>query len=133
MEVNMQVPKDLKYTKEHEWARVEGSTVIVGITDYAQDKLGDVVFIEVDDAGTQLKQHEKFGTVESVKSVSDLFSPVGGKITEINEDVIAHPEFINKDPYGKAWMIKLSADAVKGETAGLMDADAYEKYCKEAG
>lgn len=129
----MQVPKDLKYTKEHEWARIEGSAVIVGITDYAQDKLGDVVFIELEDAGIQLKQNEKFGTVESVKSVSDLFSPFSGKITEVNKDLIDHPEFVNKDPYGKAWMVKLSADAVKSELTNLLDADAYEKYCNEAG
>lgn len=129
----MQVPKDLKYTKEHEWARVEGSAVTVGITDYAQDKLGDVVFIELEDAGTQMKQDEKFGTVESVKSVSDLFAPLSGKIREVNKDLVDHPELVNKDPYGKAWMIKLAADALKNELDNLLDADAYEKYCKEAG
>jgi glycine cleavage system H protein len=133
MEVTMQVPKDLKYTKDHEWARVEGATVSVGITDYAQDKLGDVVFIEIENGGTRVKQGEKFGTVESVKSVSDLFSPLSGKITDVNKDLLEHPEYVNKDPYGKAWMIKLAADAVKDEMAQLMDADAYEKYCKEAG
>ncbi len=129
----MQVPKDLKYTKDHEWARVEGATVSVGITDYAQDKLGDVVFIEIENGGTRVKQGEKFGTVESVKSVSDLFSPLSGKITDVNKDLLEHPEYVNKDPYGKAWMIKLAADAVKDEMSQLMDADAYEKYCKEAG
>ncbi len=129
----MNVPKDLKYTKDHEWARIEGTGVTVGITDYAQDKLGDVVFIEIQDGDTRLKQGEKFGTVESVKSVSDLFTPLGGKVTEVNKDLIDHPEFVNKDPYGKAWMIKLAADNIQNEPAGLMDADAYEKYCKEAG
>ena len=129
----MKVPKDLKYTKDHEWARIEGTVVTVGITDYAQDKLGDVVFIEIQDGETRLKQGEKFGTVESVKSVSDLFTPLSGKITEVSKDLIDHPEFVNKDPYGKAWLIKLSADAVQLEISGLMDADAYEKYCKEAG
>lgn len=129
----MQVPKDLKYTKDHEWARIEGTTVTVGITDYAQDKLGDVVFIEIENGGTRLKQGEKFGTVESVKSVSDIFTPFSGTITDVNKEIIDHPEFVNKDPYGKAWMIKLTADAVQNEIAGLMDADAYEKYCNEAG
>ena len=129
----MQVPKDLKYTKDHEWARVEDSTVIVGITDYAQDKLGDVVFVEIEEAGTQLKQHERLGTVESVKSVSDVFSPLSGRIVEINKDLLDHPELVNKEPYGRAWMIKLAADNIKGEFAGLMDASAYERYCKEAG
>ncbi len=129
----MQVPKDLKYTKDHEWARIEGTSVTVGITDYAQDKLGDVVFIEIEDKETRLKQGEKFGTVESVKSVSDLFTPLSGKISDVNEDIIDHPEFVNKDPYGRAWMIKLTADDVQNEVASLMDADAYEKYCKEAG
>ena len=129
----MQIPKDLKYTKDHEWARIEGTTVTAGITEYAQDKLGDVVFIELESGGTKLKQGEKFGTVESVKSVSDLFTPLGGEITETNKELLDHPEWVNKDPYGKAWMIKLSAADVAGEVAGLMDADAYEKYCKEAG
>lgn len=129
----MQAPKDLKYTGEHEWARIEGSTVTVGITDYAQDKLGDIVFIELEEAGTLLKKGEKFGTAESVKSVSDLFTPFSGRVTEINSGVLDHPEFVNKDPYGTAWMIKLTADSIAAESAELMDADAYEKYCKEAG
>ncbi|MCL5276942.1 MAG: glycine cleavage system protein GcvH [Deltaproteobacteria bacterium] len=129
----MQVPKDLKYTKDHEWARVEGSAVIVGITDYAQDKLGDVVFVEIENDGTQLKQHEKLGTVESVKSVSDVFSPLSGRIVEVNKDLLDHPELVNKDPYGRAWMVRLAVDNIKGELDGLLDPDAYERYCKEAG
>ncbi len=129
----MQVPRDLKYTKDHEWARVEGTTVTVGITDYAQDKLGDVVFVELAEAGTQLKQHERLGTVESVKSVSDVFSPLSGKIAEVNKDLLDHPELINKEPYGRAWMVKLSSGNSAGELPGLLDPDAYEKYCKEAG
>ncbi len=131
----MQLPKDLKYTKEHEWARIEGSTITVGITDYAQDKLGDIVFIELGETGTQLKQGDKLGTVESVKSVSDVFTPLSGSIKEVNKEVIDHPELINKDPYNKAWMVRLSADpkgSMNSEMAKLLDADAYEKYCKEA-
>jgi len=128
----MQVHKKLKYTKEHEWALIEGSVATVGITDYAQDKLGDVVFIELEDIGKQLKRGEKFGTVESVKSVSELFTPINGKITEVNKKLIDQPELINKDPYGAAWMIKLSADPANSNLSDLMDADAYEKYCREA-
>lgn len=127
----MQVLKELKYTKDHEWARIEGNIVTVGITDYAQDKLGDVVFVEIQEQGSRLRQGERFGTVESVKSVSDLFSPFSGTITEINQDVLDHPEFVNKDPYGKAWMIKLSANDIDNEVNNLMNADAYERYCKE--
>ncbi|MGC8578870.1 MAG: glycine cleavage system protein GcvH [bacterium] len=128
----MQVPKELRYTKDHEWARIEGNMVTVGITDYAQDKLGDVVFIEIQEEGSNVKQGERFGTVESVKSVSDVFSPFTGTITEVNRELIDHPEFVNKDPYGKAWMIKISANAIESEINNLMDADAYERYCKEA-
>ncbi len=129
----MQVPKELKYTKDHEWARIEGEVVTVGITDYAQDKLGDVVFVEIENGGTHLKQGDKFGTVESVKSVSDLFTPLSGTVTAVNNGIVEHPELVNKDPYGKAWMIKLSAGSVQNEMGSLMDADAYEKYCREAG
>ncbi len=129
----MQVPKELKYTKDHEWARIEGTNVTVGITDYAQDKLGDVVFVEIGNGGTHLRQGDKFGTVESVKSVSDLFTPLTGTVAAVNNDIVEHPELVNKDPYGKAWMIKLTADAVHDELGNLMDADAYEKYCNEAG
>lgn len=128
----MQIPGDLIYTKDHEWARIEGNTVTVGITDYAQDKLGDVVFIEIQEEGTVLKQGEKFGTVESVKSVSDIFSPFSGTVKEVNKDLLDHPEFVNKDPYGKAWMIRLTAIDIENEKKSLMDAEAYEKYCKEA-
>jgi len=128
----MQVPRDLRYTKDHEWARIEKDIVTVGITDYAQDKLGDVVFIEIQEEGTTLKQGEKFGTVESVKSVSDVFSPFSGTLKEVNRALIDNPELVNKDPYGRAWMIKLSASDIENEIKNLMDAEAYEKYCKEA-
>ena len=111
-------PAELKYTKDHEWVRVEGDHGIVGITDYAQKQLGDVVYVELPEVGRKLKEHETFGTVESVKAVSELFSPVAG---------VQSPETLNADPYGKAWMIKVRLADAKA-VAGLMDAGAYQKY-----
>lgn len=128
----MQFPAGLKYTKDHEWAKIDEAYVTVGITDYAQDKLGDIVFVEFEEQGTQLKQGDKFGTVESVKSVSDLFAPFGGKIIEINKELLEHPEIINKEPFGRGWMIKISASPADSELSNLLDTDAYEKYCKES-
>ena len=120
-------PANLKYTKNHEWVRVEGDHGIVGITDYAQKQLGDVVYVELPEVGRKLKEHETFGTVESVKAVSELFSPVAGEVVEANAALVQSPEAINADPYGKAWMIKVRLADPKA-VAALMDAGAYQKY-----
>jgi glycine cleavage system H protein len=120
----MNCPEDLKYTKDHEWIRVEGDTGVVGITEYAQGELGDVVFVELPAAGKTVKRHETFGTIEAVKAVSDLFAPVGGTVLEVNKDLASTPEIVNKDPYGKGWMIKLKI-ANKADLAELLDAAAY--------
>ena len=120
-------PADLKFTKDHEWIRAEGREARVGITDFAQKQLGDVVFLELPDVGRALKSHETFGTVESVKAVSELFAPLAGEVAEKNEGLVSAPEAINTDPYGQGWMIVVKlADA--GEVGGLMDADAYRKF-----
>jgi glycine cleavage system H protein len=120
----MNFPDDLKYTKDHEWVRIEGTTGTIGITDYAQGELGDVVFVELPAVGKSVKQHEAFGTIEAVKAVSDLYAPVSGTVTDVNPAVAASPETVNKDPYGKGWMVKVKiADAA--ETASLLDAAAY--------
>jgi glycine cleavage system H protein len=120
-------PKDYRYTKEHEWVKVDGSNGTIGITDYAQHELGDVVFVEMPKIGTQLKPRQSFGTIESVKAVSEIFSPVSGEVTETNPALADSPELINKDPHGAAWLIKVRLADPK-EAAGLMDAAAYESY-----
>ena len=120
-------PDDRRYTKDHEWVRVEGDLGTVGITDYAQKQLGDVVYVELPEVGRTLKEHETFGTVESVKAVSELFSPIAGEVVEANSALVQSPEAINADPYGKAWMIKVRL-ADPQAVAGLMDAAAYRKY-----
>ena len=124
-------PTDRLYTKEHEWVKVEGDRGTVGITDFAQKQLGDVVFLELPEKGQKIKSHERFGTVESVKAVSELFSPVGGEIVEVNSAVVEKPEAVNADPYGAGWMIRVKLDP--GEPAALMDARQYSEYvAKEA-
>jgi glycine cleavage system H protein len=120
-------PAELKYTKDHEWVRVEGEHGTVGITEYAQKQLGDVVYVELPEKGRTLEEHASFGTVESVKAVSELFSPVSGEVVEVNAALVANPETINTDPYGKAWMIKVRL-ADPRAVAALMDAAAYGKY-----
>ena len=121
----MNIPADLKYTQDHEWVRVEGDVAVVGITDFAQGELGDVVFVEIETEGEELAKGETFGTVEAVKTVSDLFMPVGGEVAEVNEALADDPELVNKDPYGEGWMIKLKmSDAA--ELGDLMDAAAYK-------
>jgi glycine cleavage system H protein len=123
----MSFPAELKYTKDHEWAKIEGNTITVGITDHAQSALGDVVYCELPAAGRQLKVGETFGVVESIKAVSDLYSPVAGKVTASNQSVVNDPSLLNKDPHHSAWMIKIELS----DTAALkdlMDAAAYEKY-----
>lgn len=123
----MRFPAELKYTKDHEWAKVEGNIVTVGITDHAQSALGDIVFCELPQVGRTLREHETFGVVESIKAVSDLFSPLAGKVLASNSELPNSPSTINSDPYGKAWMIQLELvdpDSIKS----LMDADSYTKY-----
>ena len=121
----MNLPVELKYTKEHEWIRVEGETAYVGITDYAQSQLGDIVFVECDTVGDEIAEGDVFGTIEAVKTVSDLYSPVSGEVLEFNEELEDAPELVNKDPYGKGWIIKISiSDA--SELDGLLTAAEYE-------
>ncbi len=120
----MNVPAELKYTKEHEWVKVEGNIATIGITDYAQGELGDIVFVELPEVGDTVEKAAAFGTIEAVKAVSEMFSPVGGKVAEVNAKLEDDPMVINTDPYGDGWMIKIElADA--SETDGLLDADAY--------
>lgn len=121
----MNFPKNLRYTKDHEWVKLDGNTATVGITDYAQRELGDIVYVEVETIGKSLKAGEVFGTVEAVKTVSDLFLPVDGKITELNKDLVNSPESVNSDPYGAGWMIKMTVNN-PADVEGLMDATAYE-------
>jgi glycine cleavage system H protein len=121
----MNVPENLKYTKDHEWLRVEGETAYVGVTDFAQGELGDIVFIEVETVGETLKKEEVFGTIEAVKTVSDMFMPVGGEVLEVNPDLEATPDVVNKDPYGKGWMIKIKITN-PSEVDALLNAEAYK-------
>ncbi|MSQ08306.1 MAG: glycine cleavage system protein GcvH [Dehalococcoidia bacterium] len=119
-------PPELKYTKEHEWARIEGNVATIGVTHFAQDSLGDVVYIDVPAAGAEVKQFAKFGEIESVKAVSDLFAPLGGRVAAVNEEAKKTPELVNKDPYGKGWLIKLELSD-QSQLKHLMDAAAYTK------
>ena len=121
----MNFPETLRYTKEHEWIRIEGNEAIVGITEFAQHELGDIVYVEIETLGQQLKNGDVFGTVEAVKTVSDLYLPVSGTITEINPKLNASPELVNNDPYGEGWMIRMKLDQ-PGEADSLMDAKAYQ-------
>ena len=121
----MNVPAELKYTKEHEWIRVEGEEAVVGITDYAQSQLGDIVFVECETVGDALEAGETFGTVEAVKTVSDLYLPVAGEVLEFNEQLEGEPELVNKDPYGKGWIVKIKISD-ETELDGLLNADAYK-------
>jgi len=120
----MNIPSNLKYTQDHEWIRVEGQTAIVGITDYAQQELGDIVFLEINTVGENLKKEEIFGTIEAVKTVSDLFMPASGEVLEVNPLLESSPELINKDPYGDGWLIKIKLSK-PDEVKSLMDSDAY--------
>jgi glycine cleavage system H protein len=128
----MNVPEDLKYTKEHEWVRVDGDRLIVGITDFAQDALGDVVYVDVPETGTQVKAGEPFGEVESTKSVSDVYAPVSGTVVDRNVQLADAPELVNRDPYGEGWMIVISpADAA--EVEALLEAGAYRELTETEG
>ena len=124
----MSVPEELQYTRSHEWVRTEGDTATIGITDHAQDELGDIVFIELPEQGATLEAGDSFGTVESVKAVSDLYTPVGGEVVEVNEALDASPEKINEDPYGEGWIVKLR---VSDEATGLLSASDYERFLEE--
>jgi glycine cleavage system H protein len=122
----MHIPENLKYTKDHEWAQVDDDVVTIGITDYAQSELGDIVFVELPDVGLTTKQAESFGTIEAVKAVSDLFAPLTGEVVDVNSNLADNPEAINEDPYGKGWIIKIKLSD-KGELDSLLDKSAYEK------
>ncbi|HVB03474.1 MAG TPA: glycine cleavage system protein GcvH [Chitinophagaceae bacterium] len=122
----MNYPENLKYTKDHEWILSEGNTATVGITDFAQRELGDIVYVEVGTVGKTLKANEVFGTVEAVKTVSDLYLPLDGKIEELNPNLEKKPELVNQDPYGEGWIIRMSLNS-GGDSAHLMDAASYEK------
>jgi glycine cleavage system H protein len=126
----MEFPKDLKYTKEHEWVKVEGNIATVGITDYAQDSLGDVVYVELPQEGASVTKNEPFGVVESVKAVSDLYSPISGSVVEVNDAIIDSPEAINEEPYGDAWMIKVEVGN-EDDLEDLLTAEEYQKFIEE--
>ena len=121
----MEIKPDLKYTKDHEWVKIEGNNAIIGITDYAQGELGDIVYVEIESLGDELSKEEIFGSVEAVKTVSDLFLPLSGKITEMNEGLEDNPELINDDPYGKGWIIKMEIKDVS-EIKELLTAESYK-------
>lgn len=122
----MNIPSELKYTKDHEWIRIEGETAVVGITDFAQRELGDIVYVEVETVGETLAKEEVFGTVEAVKTVSDLFLPLSGEVTELNPELDSNPEIVNADPYGKGWMIKVKLSD-PSEAENLLTAEAYKE------
>jgi glycine cleavage system H protein len=126
----MDFPEDLRYTREHEWARMKGDKVVIGITDFAQDQLGDVVYVELPDLGDAVKKGEAFGVVESTKAVSELFAPVSGKVVEVNDPLADAPETINEDPYEEGWMIVVQPSDPK-ELEALMDAKAYRGFVEE--
>jgi glycine cleavage system H protein len=122
----MKVPPDLRYTKEHEWVRVKGSEAEVGITDYAQGELGDVIFVELPQPGSKVAQMKPFGTIDAVKTVSDLFAPVSGEVAAVNETLQQNPALVNQSPYEKGWMVKIKLEN-PAEVQGLLTAEAYEK------
>jgi glycine cleavage system H protein len=124
-------PGDRKYTKEHEWVKLDGDTGTIGITDYAQDQLGDIVFVELPEPGASVSQMQKFGEIESVKAVSELFSPISGEVLERNEALNDNPQWVNDGPYDDGWMLKVRLSN-PGEVDGLMSADEYEKFLEAA-
>jgi glycine cleavage system H protein len=126
----MEFPEDLKYSKEHEWVLVEGSVATVGITDFAQDQLGDIVFVELPAVGDKVSKEDAFGVVESVKAVSDIYAPVSGKVVEVNDDLPENPEMLNEDAYGDGWIIKIEMNDLE-ELQDLMTAAEYEEYVAE--
>jgi len=120
----MNVPDDLRYSKDHEWARLEGGRVRIGITDYAQDALGDVVFVQIPEVGAHVAQGDSFSEVESTKSVSDIYAPVSGSVVEVNQELADSPQRVNEDPYGEGWLVVIEADDAS-QLDQLLDADAY--------
>lgn len=126
----MNFPANVKYTNEHEWIRLEGNVAYVGITDYAQQQLGDIVFVDIPTEGEELDANEVFGTIEVVKTVSDLFLPVAGKVIEVNAALEANPEVVNSDPYGEGWLVKIEP-ANLADIDGLLDAEAYKQLINE--
>ena len=126
----MNIPQNLKYTKDHEWIKIEGNLATVGITDFAQQELGDIVYVEIETEGEELSQGDVFGTVEAVKTVSDLFMPMTGKVVEINEALEAEPEIVNSDPYEKGWMIKFEISD-ESELEHALSADDYQNLISE--
>lgn len=126
----MEIPDNLKYTKDHEWIKIDEGLAVIGITDYAQEQLGDIVFVELPDEGEDLKEGDTFGAVESVKAVNDCFVPVSGTVAEVNDLLQENPETINEDCYGEGWMLKIKI-ADEGPLSEMMDNEAYEKYVKE--
>lgn len=123
-------PKDLKYTKEHEWVKLEGNKVTIGITFHAQEAMGDVVFVELPEVGDEFGADEAFGSIESVKAVSDVYTPIAGKVVAINEALLDSPELVNNEPYGQGWMVQLEVDDLSA-LEGLMSAEEYEDFLKE--
>ena len=126
----MNFPENLKYTNEHEWIRIDGDAAYVGITDYAQEQLGDIVFVDVPTVGETLEAGEVFGTIEVVKTVSDLFLPVGGEVLEVNPALEEHPELVNQDPYGEGWLVRIRPTEI-GELDDLLDAESYKQIINE--
>src|SRR5687768_1379447 len=120
----MNIPDGLKYTKDHEWVKIEGNTATIGITDFAQGELGDIVYVDITTVGHEVAEHEIFGTVEAVKTVSDLYMPVAGKVLEVNPALEASPEKVNADPYGEGWMIRIQ---ISGQAKGLLSSDQYRE------
>jgi len=120
------VPADLKYTKDHEWVRIEGEFAYVGVTDFAQQELGDIVFVEITEDGEHVNEGDVFGSVEAVKTVSDLFMPISGEIVEVNEELDGEPELVNKDPYGKGWMVKIKLTD-DSDASSLLSSEAYQE------
>ena len=126
----MKVPKDLKYTQEHEWIRINGKKAVVGITEFAQEQLGDIVFVELPEVGSEIEKESPFGVVESVKTVSDLYAPVSGKVTAVNKDLETNPEKVNSEPYGGGWVVEIELSNEK-DIESLLDADAYTEQCQK--
>ncbi|MFC4183385.1 glycine cleavage system protein GcvH [Saccharococcus thermophilus] len=126
----MNTPKELRYSEEHEWVKVEGDKVRIGITDFAQSELGDIVFVELPEVGTEITANEPFGSVESVKTVSELYAPISGKVVEVNEELNDNPEYVNESPYEKAWMIVVEPKDMS-EVDNLLTAEQYEAMVKE--
>lgn len=127
----MEFPEDLKYTREHEWVSIEGAVATIGITDHAQEQLGDVVFVELPSVGDRVEKADAFGVVESTKAVSDVYAPLSGEVAEVNDDLPDNPELINEDPYGDGWMVKITLGD-KADLDDLMTADEYRKFIEES-